>query len=56
MKTVLSHTSRHLFGMMDDVYMDENSYFTEAELEASSRVATEEAIRKEHQTDSEEGV
>ena len=42
--------------MMDDVYMGENSSVTEAELEASSRVGTEEAIRKEQQTDLEEGV
>lgn len=56
LKTILSHTSRHLFGIMDDVYMDENSFFTEAELEALSRVATEEAIRKEQQSDPEEGV
>ena len=33
--------------MMDDVYMDEDSFITEAELEALSRVATEKAIRKE---------
>ena len=56
LKTILSHTSRHLFGIMDDVYMDEDSFFTEAELEALSRVATEETIRKEQQSDSEEGV
>ena len=56
LKTVLSHTSRHLFGMMDDVNLDENSFFTQAELDALSRVAAEEAIRKEQQTDSEEGV
>ena len=56
LKTILSHTSRHLFGMMDDVYMDENSFFTEAELEALSRMATEEAIRKEQQKASEGGI
>ena len=37
-------------------YVDENSFFTEAELEALSRVATEEAIRKEQQTASEEDI
>ena len=56
LKTVLSHTSRHLFGMMDDVYLEENSFFTEAELDALSRVAADEALRKEPSPDQAEKV
>ena len=42
--------------MMDDVYMEENSFFTQAELDALSRVAAQEAEQGERSPDQADGV
>ena len=51
LRETLSHTSEHLFGMMDDVYADESAFFTEAELEALRQVAANEAANAAEQSE-----